>query len=132
VHDLLLVVEFDVLVMPVHRKLGAWGLRGQDNWGRGRTVAGWERVSHGHGVGVGPWRRHLLLSSSKLWRFHSLHVTRVEATHHGLGGDRPDRLLGRKVSRSILPPLQLCQTCSGVVVAILVVWTVSTIENNYN
>jgi len=37
--ELLLLVVLDVLVVPVHGELGAGGLRGQDDWGRGRTVA---------------------------------------------------------------------------------------------
>jgi len=42
-----------------------------------------------------------------------------------MGGDGPGRLLrGGEISCSILPPLQLCQTCPIVEMAILVAWAV--------
>jgi len=120
--ELLVVVELDILAVPVHGELGAGGLASQDGGGRHRVEVGWQGVSH-MVVGHGPWHSLDLLREWHITPGSGEGLGGV-STAHGVRGIGPSHLLGGKVPCSILPPLELSETCSSVVLPILVTRTV--------
>jgi len=128
VPELLLVVELDVLAVPVHGELGAGGLAGQDGGGRYRVEVGWQglsdRVRHGPWYGLELLREWgVTTGSGEGWGGLGHGVLGVSTTH-GVGGVGTPNLLGGKVPCGILPPLELSETGSSVVLPILVTRTV--------
>jgi len=119
--ELLVVVELDILAVPVHGELGAGGLASQDSGRRYRVKVGWQGVSHR--VGHGPWHSLDLLRECRITPGSEEGWGGV-STAHGVRGIGPSYLLGGKVPCGILPPLELSETCSSVILPILVTRTV--------